>query len=230
MWKAELKADVYDRESGWYGKSRKYWESVPANMSGVLGGLEEVHVLDITHTRNFLSCMFQSHPEHVRGRALDCAAGIGRVTKDVLAPVYDKVDLLEPLPHMLEEAKKLLADNHHVGEFILDSMETVTLPSNTYDLIMIQWAVIYLTDDDFVRFFAQCKKALRSHHGGGFIVLKDNVAAKNAFVVDKEDSSLTRSDLHYKLLFKKAGLEVKMEEFQNHWPDNLLPVKIFALQ
>lgn len=31
-----------------------------------------------------------------RGRALDCGAGIGRVTKFVLESRFDKIDLLDP--------------------------------------------------------------------------------------------------------------------------------------
>jgi protein N-terminal methyltransferase len=30
------------------------------------------------------------------GRALDCGAGIGRVTKYVLIPYFDAVDIVEP--------------------------------------------------------------------------------------------------------------------------------------
>lgn len=226
MWNAELHGDLYDKKTGWYGKALQYWENTPANMSGVLGGLEEVHPADILETKKFLLEKLD-HKVHEHTRALDCAAGIGRVSKSVLAGLYEKVDLLEPLPHLLKQAQNELAGNERIGKFILGSMETVELSPHTYDLIVIQWAVIYLTDDDFVRFFAHCKAALRPH---GYIFLKDNVASTNAFLVDKEDSSLTRSDTHYKLLFELAGVKVKAETFQKDWRKDLLPVKMYALQ
>lgn len=224
MWKHELQGDLYDKQTGWYGKAIHYWEKAPANLSGVLGGLDELHKVDVPETKAFLSKYLVG--EHKRERALDCAAGIGRVTKHVLAPMYETVDVLEPLPHMLEQAKTELK-GLRIGQFILGSMEGTPLPANTYDLIMIQWAVIYLTDEDFVRFFAKCKQALRPH---GYVVLKENCSLKEKFLVDKEDSSLTRSDGHYKALFKAAGLVVTAEEMQKNWPHDCIPVKMYALQ
>ena len=37
--------------------------------------------------------------------ALDCGAGIGRITKTVLKPVFENVDLLEPSITQLNEAR-----------------------------------------------------------------------------------------------------------------------------
>lgn len=38
-------------------------------------------------------------------RALDCGAGIGRVTSTVLLPLFHRVDLVEPVPKFVEQAK-----------------------------------------------------------------------------------------------------------------------------
>lgn len=224
MWKHELQGDLYDPESGWYGKALKYWENTSADMSGVLGGLDELHKCDVPETLAFFDLSFEK--DHQRTRALDCAAGIGRVTKHVLAPRYETVDVLEPVPHMLAQARVELKDCH-IGEYILGSMQTVSLRDNDYDLIMIQWAAIYLTDQDFVKFFAACGRALRPH---GYVVLKENCFLNDKFLVDKDDSSLTRGDAHYKRLFKAAGLVIKAEAYQRNWPDDVIPVKMYALQ
>ena len=39
-------------------------------------------------------------------RALDCGAGIGRVTRDTLLPLFDSVDLVEPVPAFVAEAER----------------------------------------------------------------------------------------------------------------------------
>jgi protein N-terminal methyltransferase len=39
-------------------------------------------------------------------RAIDCGAGVGRVTADVLLPLFDRVDLVEPVPTFLSAAAK----------------------------------------------------------------------------------------------------------------------------
>lgn len=39
-------------------------------------------------------------------RALDCGAGIGRVTSTVLLPLFDRVDLVEPVRKFVDQAKR----------------------------------------------------------------------------------------------------------------------------
>ncbi|TNY23687.1 methyltransferase domain-containing protein [Rhodotorula diobovata] len=39
-------------------------------------------------------------------RALDCGAGIGRVTRDTLLPLFDAVDLVEPVPAFVAQAER----------------------------------------------------------------------------------------------------------------------------
>lgn len=222
MWNAELKDDLYDGRTGWYGKSLAYWAETPATMSGVLGGLEYVHESDIKESRAFI----ESLPDRGTNRALDCGAGIGRISKALLTKMYTTTDLLEPVEHMLSKAKEELA-LLPTGEFILSSMEKAELPEDTYDLIVIQWAAIYLTDSDFVSFFNRCKRALTPK---GYIFFKENVCGREEFYVDKADSSLTRCDKHYKTLFKKADVRVLKEELQKEWPNNLMMVKMYALK
>ncbi|RNF24946.1 SAM-dependent methyltransferase [Trypanosoma cruzi] len=222
MWAAELRGNLYDAETGWYGRSLQYWSKVPATVSGVLGGMEHIHDVDLKESRAFIT----SIPGRGTSRALDCGAGIGRVTKYLLSTLYTVTDLLEPVDNMLEKAKEELK-GYPVGEFFLSSMETVNLKPNTYDLIVIQWTAIYLTDDDFVKFLAHCKTALTLR---GYIFFKENCSCDERFVVDKEDSSLTRSDAHYKRIFAAAGVEVVKETMQKEWPDDLFKVKMYALR
>ncbi|AAZ11789.1 AdoMet dependent proline di-methyltransferase, putative [Trypanosoma equiperdum] len=222
MWGRELQGNLYDAKTGWYGKSLQYWGSVPATVSGVLGGMDHVHDIDIRDSRAFICCL----PERGTTRALDCGAGIGRITKSLLCHLYDVTDLLEPVASMLEKAKEEL-EGFPVGDFFQSSMETAKLQPKTYDLIVIQWAAIYLTDEDFVAFLVRCKEALTPK---GYIFFKENCASDDEFIVDKEDSSLTRSDKHYKRIFAAAGIEVVKEAMQGDWPDDLLKVKMYALR
>ena len=50
-------------------------------------------------------------------RAIDCAAGVARVTSGLLMHKFDVVDVLEPLPHFLAEARRRLASKSHRGQF-----------------------------------------------------------------------------------------------------------------
>lgn len=53
-----------------------------------------------------------------RLRALDCGAGIGRVTKLLLQRHFSKVDLVEQNPAFLKEAKSYLGPSKKIGELI----------------------------------------------------------------------------------------------------------------
>lgn len=222
MWAQELKGDLYSRDEGWYGKALNYWSKAPATVNGVLGGMEHIHGVDIAESRSFI----ESLPDRGTERALDCGAGIGRITKNLLAALYATTDVMEPVEHMIAEARRELA-GLSIGEFMQCSMEQARLEPGRYDLIVIQWAAIYLTDDDFVKFFAHCKQALTPR---GYIFFKENCSSSDKFLVDKEDSSLTRSDRHYKRLFAKAGVSVIKEEDQKDWPSGLLKVRMYALK
>jgi len=43
--------------------------------------------------------------------------------------------------------------------------------------------------EDFIILLTRCKEALREN---GLIIIKDNIRSASGFVVDKEDSSVTR--------------------------------------
>jgi protein N-terminal methyltransferase len=55
----------------------------------------------------------QNPPGH--GRALDCGAGIGRITKYLLLRFFDKVDLVEQNASFLDEAKNFIGICQKVG-------------------------------------------------------------------------------------------------------------------
>lgn len=53
-----------------------------------------------------------------RQYALDCGAGIGRITGNLLTKFFDKVDLVEQNPKFLEQAKLYLKSSlSRVGQF-----------------------------------------------------------------------------------------------------------------
>lgn len=85
----------------------------------------------------------------------------------------------------------------------------------------------HLTDDDFVLFMGRCAAGLSP---GGLIALKENNCAEG-FVVDKEDSSLTRSHEHFLTLFARCkGLRLERVVKQTGFPAELYAVRMYALR
>ena len=99
--------------------------------------------------------------------------------------------------------------------------------SASYDLIWMQWVLVHLTDLDLVLYLKRCKKALTPN---GFIVIKENIfKTAEPYDIDQHDSSITRSAVYYKSLFQQAGLTLLAERIQRHFPEELYPVKMYAL-
>lgn len=89
-------------------------------------------------------------------RVLDAAAGIGRVTQKLLSRYSKHVDLLDATQHMLDQARVRLGERK-VGcgfGYVCSPFEKFNQMPNTtpsseidsYDLVWIQWALMYVTD------------------------------------------------------------------------------------
>jgi protein N-terminal methyltransferase len=208
-------------QQDWYEKTRRYWSGVEPTVNGVLGGMEHVHEDDIRESKAFL----ESLPSVGRERALDCGAGIGRVSKYLLCPLFQTTDVMERSPQMLAEAKAALPPDS-VGEFLAESIEQAVL-RYTYDVIVMQWVAAYLEDDDLTSFLSRCKTALKPN---GVVFIKDNISSDNHLFLNKEDFSRIRPDRHYKLIFDKSGLACIREGRQRKWPRDLCQAKMYALR
>lgn len=82
--------------------------------------------------------------------------------------------------------------------------------------------------DDLVAFIKRSLESLRDK--GGLLIMKENVSRKQDYIVDEEDSSVTRSKVVFHRLFKQAGAELVLERVQPHFPTELFPVFMFVLK
>ncbi|GAA5822723.1 hypothetical protein JCM11251_004356 [Rhodosporidiobolus azoricus] len=290
----------------------EYWANTEASVNGVLGGYGEgtpVPRLDATASRllilSLLPQLSTITPPHLTQpssassasprpsrpfRALDCGAGIGRVTSTVLLALFDTVDLVEPVPSFVERAKNNALEGKEgwahlhpsktgappkkgvriwkaglqhfdpicptrpVGGGKVELFATVggdaaawvdpgreldVKGGEGYDIVMIQWCIGHLSDDELVTFLLRSRAALRQSAEGkceGFIVLKENVCKDsdgingNGRLFDDDDSSITRSDKAFREVFARAGLTLLRREVQQGFPEELFPVVAYALQ
>ncbi|GAA5894650.1 hypothetical protein JCM6882_006647 [Rhodosporidiobolus microsporus] len=291
----------------------EYWANTEASVNGVLGGYGEgtpVPRLDATASRllilSLLPQLSTIIPPHLSSsstsssstssvrpfrpfRALDCGAGIGRVTSTVLLPLFDTVDLVEPVGSFVERAQENalegkegwaalhpskdgapakkgarvwkaglqhfdpLCPTRPVGAGKVELFATLggdkaawvdpgreldVTGEEGYDLVMVQWCIGHLSDDELVAFLQRSRAALRQKKDGtceGFIVLKENVCKDSdadgaGRLFDDEDSSITRSDKAFRQVFARAGLTLLRREVQQGFPEELFPVVAYALQ
>lgn len=166
------------RAPTWYSDAVAYWDAQEATDDGVLGGHGHLSGVDVRDSEAFLLKVMGSRlgatnanerdsVDMGRGEkktfvALDCGAGVGRVSACLLLRHFHEVDLVEPSAHLLATAKKRLcgkrastsreaelwpADHRAVG-FFQCGLESFHPEPGRYDVIWIQWALLYLTDGE----------------------------------------------------------------------------------
>ncbi|KAL5499393.1 hypothetical protein EMCRGX_G010796 [Ephydatia muelleri] len=220
--------DVPDKEA-FYHDAQSYWEKVPSTVEGVMGGFGRLSHQDIKCSKEFLLPFIQGPGATVKtSRALDCGAGIGRVSKLLLLPLFSEVDLEEQNPAFLEKARVYLKAETvaHVKNYYAVGLQDFTPPEAWYDVIWVQWVMAHLTDEDFVSFLRRATAALTPN---GLIVVKENIA-KDEDIFEEDDSSITRCMQSFHRLFSMADLRIVKQENQTKFPQEMYQITMFALQ
>lgn len=195
----------YKVNENWWVKGYEGRVSLEGTMIG-----DEASQEDVQHSQDFLRKALEGMLDDPSS-ALDCGAGIGRVTKAVLLPaVTGSVTLVDQSERWLQTAKKYLEREADRCHFIQCRLETYQ-PSSSFDIIWIQWTLQYLTDEDVVHLLHNLSAGLTSQ---GVIVLKENNMSQDSlsFHMDTPGKEgrfdMTRSPKHLHVLVELAGLRV----------------------
>lgn len=231
-----------NKQQGWYGTAVSYWDRQEASYDGVLGGHADVSDVDVLESTRLLKRALGAQLQAAQAgssklTALDCGAGIGRVSEQLLLHFCQEVDLLEPSAHLLDTAKRRLTGSkaetagkhppgHAPASFFYVGLQDFQFTQRRYDIIWIQWALLYLTDDDAIGFFQRCRQGLTED---GIIFIKENIC-QTGFVVDKEDASLTRSNAYMLKLFARANMQVVLNVQQRQFPRDLFKVRMYVIR
>lgn len=86
---------------------------------------------------------FQDGPNRTgTTRALDCGAGIGRITKRLLLPLFKTVDMVDVTQDFLTKAKSYLGEEgRRVRNYFCCGLQDFSPEPNSYDVIWIQWVI-----------------------------------------------------------------------------------------
>ncbi|XFG08270.1 hypothetical protein AB1E19_011894 [Capra hircus] len=221
-----LTSQVINGEMQFYARAKLFYQEVPATEEGMMGNFIELSNPDIQASRKFLRKFVGGPGRAGTDCALDCGSGIGRVSKHVLLPVFNTVELVDMMESFLLEAQNYLqVKGDKVESYHCYSLQEFTPPLGRYDVIWIQWVIGYLTDKDLLAFLSRCQDGLKDN---GIIILKDNVAREGC-IFDLSDSSVTRDMDILQTLIRKSGLVVLGQQKQDGFPEQCVPVWMFAL-
>lgn len=200
----------------------------------MLGGFAQLSSPDISHSQACIDKLRSANelPSSNKGVALDCGAGIGRVTRLLLTHNFDRVDLVEPIDAFLSQAKLALSDPSDklrgsgiVDQYYLAPLQEFSPQPSQYTVIWAQWVCGHLTDVDLQLFIQRCLNALESTNG--LLMIKENVTrneSEDYGEIDTDDSSVTRSELRLKKIFTLAGARIVLQDTQTNFPDHMYPV------
>mmetsp|Transcript_33361 Transcript_33361/g.41024 ORF Transcript_33361/g.41024 Transcript_33361/m.41024 type:complete len:263 (-) Transcript_33361:176-964(-) len=222
----------------WYKKVDVYWKNFKPNIKDMLGGMQQkIHKIDVETSIKLvkqycdIKCMkhCKKKDKNINVRyALDCGAGIGRVTQYVLGPMFDKVDICEINKSFCKEYIKRHNKSSFYGNVYNKSLHNFIPTKNKYNCIWFQWVVEHLTDNDLINLLKNCKLALKRNEKS-VIILKENTCRTHYFYANKHESSMIRHELLLYKIFKKAGLNVLFVTLQEGFPSDLYPQKIYVL-
>ncbi|KAJ3599664.1 hypothetical protein NHX12_033620 [Muraenolepis orangiensis] len=219
--------EYIEGEKQFYYRAQQFYEDVSASEEGMMGDFVEISHVDLEGSRQFLK-RFVGPGLAGTERALDCGCGIGRISKGVLLPIFEKMEMVDMMEHFLLHAHEeyLGDDADRIETYYCYNLQEFMPQAKRYDCVWIQWVACHLTDKDLMNFLMRCKKSLRP---GGVIVLKDNMARQGC-KLDPVDSSIIRHlDIMRGIIFK-AGLEIVAVEKQEGFPEIMVPVWMVAMK
>lgn len=74
--------------------------------------------------------------------AIDCGAGIGRITKNLLVKNFENVEMVDVTEGFISKAKEYLGpDSVKVVQFHVCALQDFNPQMNKYDCIWIQWVL-----------------------------------------------------------------------------------------
>ncbi|KOX68799.1 Alpha N-terminal protein methyltransferase 1A [Melipona quadrifasciata] len=218
------------KEQEFYTEAAKYWERVPPTVDGMLGGFGFISQIDIKGSTQFLRkfILFQLKDPPSRTFALDCGAGIGRITKNLLLNYFKHVDLVEQNLKFLEVARTCLKSySTRICNYYPIGLQNFCFATKKYDVVWCQWVLGHLKHDDLIEFLKKCSIGLKSN---GVIVIKENVTSSENLEIDTQDSSVTRPLSEIFRIFQESNLICIKEQQQHKFPRGLYPVYMFALR
>ncbi|KAI1452254.1 alpha-N-methyltransferase NTM1 [Annulohypoxylon moriforme] len=211
---------------------RRYWSGIDADVNGMLGGYPGVSRVDLRTSGSFLAKLGLGRTKGEKNvkRAVEGGAGIGRITQGLLLEVAETVDVVEPIAKFTAA----LEGQPGVGRIYNVGLEEWRPEEGAvYDLVWNQWCVGHLTDLQLGAYLRRCGAALSVGEDGktkGVIVVKENLSTAGQDIFDEVDSSVTRQDETFRRIFEEAGLQIVRTELQHGFPDDLYPVRMYALR
>jgi len=197
----------------------KYWSSGKTSVSFVVGENKKLLKDEENSTHKVFDLLKREYSQKFDS-VIEFAAGMGRLTKNVLLKHFNLIDVEEPSLPLLNEIKKLKKSKISGGK--INKLYSTTAEKfefeRNYDLIFLQWLLENLNDLDVIKFLLKAKKHLNPK---GRIFLKDNLQSEklqNIEFSNKGQKVRQRKALLF--LFELCGFRIALFKVSDDYPSN----------
>ena len=205
---------------------KKYWDSVSADISGMLGGRTEINDEDLKNDLNAFNYMKTNKLMNF-GSLMELCAGVGRETKAISTNFFDEVDIMDFVQKFLDEAVKYVNSPKLKNTYCAD-IRTFEYPKK-YDCIWADWSFCMFENDELMfNFIEKTKKALLP---GGAIIVKENILDEDfedKFIIDNDDHMIIRKRSTWIQIFNQFNLKLIYETAYKR--EELCEIRIFCLK
>jgi protein N-terminal methyltransferase len=116
-----MEGEFKDKDQ-WYNNCKDFWGKSESSVQGVMIGNDHVQEADIKASCELLEGLIKTkklNPDKV----LDCGAGIGRVTNNVLVKYFTECDLLEQDEKFIQFSKEFFSNEPKVKNYFQNSIQ-----------------------------------------------------------------------------------------------------------
>jgi len=193
----------------------KYWSTGQKSVSFVAGDDKKLLKDDENSTLKVFDLLKREYSQKFDS-VIEFAAGMGRLTKNVLFKHFNLIDVEEPSLPLLNEIKKL--KNSKISRGKINKLYSTTAEKfefeRNYDLIFLQWLLENLNDLDVIKFLLKAKKHLNPK---GRIFLKDNLANQQNIKITNLGQRL-RQRKALLFLFELCGYRIALFKLSDNYP------------
>ncbi len=207
-----------------YEQIKKFWANSESSVSGVLYGYTETNIPDIKSSNELMKDLIQNKIIN-SNRAIDCCAGVGRVTSNVLMNYFQEIDIMEQDEKYIQKCKSDFSSNPKVKNVYQSTLQDFKF-KKSYDVIWLQWCLENVLDKDLIKFLTDCRDSLTEK---GVIIAKEN-APEVQYVSKGVNKAIIRSDSKLQEAYEKAGLQIVKQFFNPDWPQRFTPLSVYVLK
>jgi len=214
-----------DNETERIESLRAYWNDKKKSDLEYIIGKQELIDADEKGTQQLLLDLKAQNLIHDDDYLMELAAGVGRITKNILVKWFSKIDTLEPSKVLADKIVALKKNYKQIKKIYVTTGEDFKF-ERKYNVIFATWLFGNINDYHALKLLIKCRENLDDN---GIFVLKENISEDHTLVTTSGMTQKIRTLQCYKVLFSLAGFKEILNRNTKGWPSHCYMLREFIL-